>query len=200
MTKQLKKASKVDVQQLHLKRRKQHRRLVGIVLLILALVVAVLLVFTLLTRINESTRLYRINQIYDSLGIDTAGKYIIQRENVFGDKRVYDYDKGRTFSSEKNYIRAAAVDVTAKELDTAIKNAGFEFFDEPYAGSMQIQYHYKSSKGEYIRMSVSSKLRDDAFQNEFLMTGKASDELFKIDPNAGPSNVTIKVNLDDNNE
>ena len=199
MPKPTKKSSKVDTKQLHLKRRKQHKVLVGVVALVFAVIIAVILLLTMVTQINESARLYRINQIYDSLSIDT-NKYFIQRDNVFGDKRVYDYDKGRTFSSEKDYIRAANVDVTAKELDTAIKAAGFTYFDEPYAGSTQIQYHYKSDRGEYIRMSVSSKLRDDAFQNSYLMTGKLSDEIFTIDANAGPSNVIIKVNLDDNNE
>ena len=181
-----------------LKAHKLHQLIVGISVIVVAVILAVVLVVTIIPKVTNDARLHRINDIYASLNIGDT--YIIQRNNVFGEKRLYDYDKSRSYSSEKDFTRGAPVDVTTKELDTAIKAAGFKFIDEPYAGSAYIQYHYKSSKGEYIRLTVSSKLRDDAFQNSFLMTGKFSDEDFKIDPNAGPSNVVIKVNLDDNNE
>ncbi|MDB5159769.1 MAG: exported protein of unknown function [Candidatus Saccharibacteria bacterium] len=196
----VKKSLKVLSKQQHLKRHKQHKILIRAILFFFVVLLATLGVLTIAVRANNDARLYRINQIYASLGIDTNDKYILQRQNVFGDKRVYSYDKGRTYSSEKDYIRAASVDATAKELDTAVKAAGFSFIGQPYAGSTETQYHYKSAKGEYVRITVTSKLRDDAFQNSLLMDGKFSDADFKIDPNAGPSNVVIKVNLDDNNE
>jgi hypothetical protein len=195
-----KSSPKVLSKQQHLKRHKQHKILIRAILFFFVVLLATLGVLTIAVRANNDARLYRINHIYESLGIETAGKYILQRQNVFGDKRVYPNDAGRTFSSERDYIHAANVDVTAKELDTAVKNAGFSFIGEPYAGSTEIQYHYKSAKGEYVRITVTSKLRDDAFQNSLLMDGKYSDADFKIDPNAGPSNVVVKVNLDDNNE
>jgi len=182
------------------KHQKQHKIIVGLSIVVVAALIGLIFSLIIIPKVVNDARLHRINAIYSSLNVDTNDKYILQRENVFGNKRVYDYDNGRTFSSEKDYIRGANVDVTAKELDAAVKAAGFTFIDQPYAGSTSTQYHYKSAKGEYIRVTVSSKLRDDAFQNVFLMTGKATDEVFKIDPNAGPSNVVIKVNLDDNNE
>ena len=191
---------KTLTKQQHLKRHEQHKILFRTILFFFIVLLAVIGVLTVAVRANNGARLYRINNIYQSIGIDTSDKYMLQSQNVFGDKRVYSYDAGRTFSSEKDYIRAANVDTTAKELNTAVKNAGFSFIGEPYAGSTETQYHYKSEKGEYVRITVTSKLRNDAFRNSFLMQGKYTDAVFKIDPNAGPSIVVIKVNLDDNNE
>lgn len=177
---------------------KQHRViLLGFILVIVALAIILAASYTIPTIANRQ-RLNRITTIYSSLELND--KFILQNDQVFGDKRVYDYDKSRTFSSAKYYIYPAKVDETMKILDAAAKKAGFVKFDEPYPGSVDLQYHYKSAKNEYLRISVSSKLRNDAFQNSFLMTGEYKDEDFKIDPNAGPSEVTVKVNLDDNNE
>lgn len=144
----------------------------------------------------------RIKEIFSSLNL--SDKYIIQDEEISGEKRVYEYDSSRSFSSYREYLRAATLSDTVKELDGAIKAAGFTFTDEPYAGSVgSTQYHYKSNKNEYVRLSVTSKPRMDAFQNFALMNSGAEsfpESIFEIDPNAGPSKVTIKVNLDDNNE
>lgn len=171
--------------------------LLGAILLVVALVVALTLTY-IIPKMQNQARYARINEIYASLKIDDQ-TYLLKDSKVFGEKRLYDWDNSRSFSSAKYYTRGANVDVTAKDLDQKIKDAGFVFFDEPYPGSMQIQYHYKSDKGEYIRLSVSSKLRDDAFFNAHWMN-KDLNATYEIDGNAGPSNVTIKVNLDDNNE
>lgn len=175
----------------------------GFILLIVAMVV-VLAVYYITPRLQNMARYERITEIYDSLGINeqadvNAQGYLLKDSKVFGEKRVYEWDKSRTYSSAKFYTRGANVDVTAADLDKKIKDAGFVYFDEPYPGSMQIQYHYKSEKGEYIRLSVDSKPRADAFFNTFWMKGDMAT-LDGLDPNAGPSNITIKVNLDDNNE
>jgi len=198
MVKKSKKSSRVFTKQQQLRAHKLHQRIVGVSVVIAALILALILVLTIPAKIHDDARLRRINDIYASVKV--SDQYTLQYANVFGAKRLYGYDKGRSFSSEKNYVRGANVDVTAKDLDTSIKAAGFTFVDEPYAGSTEIQYHYKSAAGEYIRLTVTSKLRNDAFQNSYLMTGKFSDNDFKIDPNAGPSSVSLKVNLDDNNE
>lgn len=170
--------------------------LLGLIVLIVALVVALVVAYVI-PRMQNQARYERITAIYDSLNI--GEEYLLDDSSVFGEKRVYDWDKGRTYSSAMYYTRGATVDVTTAELDKAIKNAGFTFFEEPYPGSVSKQYHYKSEKGEYIRLTVSSKLRDDAFFNAHWMKQDLS-VIDEIDPNAGPSNVTIKVNLDDNNE
>lgn len=141
----------------------------------------------------------RIEDIYTSLALPES--YRLRTDDVFGDKRVYDWDKARTQSSSKTYLRGAPVDATVAEIDGLIKDAGFEFLDEPYPGSIFTQYHYKSKKGEYIRLTVSSKQYDDALENALVMDEtKLADISRSLNINAGPSNVLIKVNLDDNNE
>lgn len=146
-------------------------------------------------------RLIRINDIYDSFALDET-KYQLVDSNVFGDKRVYEWDSGRTYSSAKTYTRGANVDVTVAEVRTAIEAAGFVYFGEPYPGSTFTELHFKSAKNEYVRLNVESKPRFDAIRNEVLMKGATaiSDAVITMDSNAGPSKVTIKVNLDDNNE
>lgn len=138
----------------------------------------------------------RITAIYDSfkLGDDYRAESIA----VFGDKRVYEWDDGRTYSSKKEYLKGDTVSNTVADVDGKIKAAGFTFFDEPYPGDKSTQYHYKSKDGEYVRLTVASKPYLDAIQNAVLM-GKKSPHA-TADANAGPAVVTIKVNLDDNNE
>jgi hypothetical protein len=147
---------------------------------------------------QTNARYDRIKDIYSSINLDDS--YRIESKNVFGDKRPYEVGEGRTYSSEIRYIKAATVKDTVAELDSKIKAAGFTFTEEAYQGSVAPQYYYKSDKGEYVRLQVSSKLYDDAVQNTLLMTNEFSKDLEKIDTNAGPSNISLKVNLDDNNE
>lgn len=171
--------------------------LVSIVATVLA--VAGILTFAyILPAANNNIRKERIVAIYDSLKLDKT--YLPTYESVFGEKRVYSYDAGRSYSSSKLYVRGANVDTTVAELKTAVTAAGFSYVGEPYPGSTAVQLHYKSAKNEYIRFTVDSKPRMDAFFNESHMGIKWTAADFALDPNAGPSNVTIKVNLDDNNE
>jgi len=147
---------------------------------------------------NTAVRKDRIVAIYNSLKLDDT--YQLTSQSVFGDKRVYEWDSGRSFSSSMQYAHGKNVDVTVAELTKAITNAGFVYFEEPYPGSMYVQLHFKSAKGEYIRMTVSSKVRDDALRNAYLMGVTPTPAEYNLDKNIGPSNVTLKVNLDDNNE
>ena len=163
-----------------------------IALIIIVLILTVVCAF-IVPKISSEIRRNRIVEIYNSLNIDN-NKYIKMSESIFGEKRLYEWDSGRSYSSSIRYVRGANVDVTVAELQKAITGAGYKYFEQPYPN----EYHYKSSKNEYIRLNVSSKLRDDAFFNNYHM-GLSTDNI-NIDSNAGPSNVTIKVNLDDNNE
>ena len=172
---------------------------VGIFLVAVATVVVIAL-FTsnVVAKNTNKGRLDRINQIYSSINIGDA--YRVDSVNVFGDKRPYDWDKSRTTSSAITYIHGDTVSNTVAELDQKIKAAGFEKFDEPYPGSTSIQYHYKSAKGEYVRLTVSSKPYNDAWSNAAAMKQEVPESVYAMDKNAGPSEVTLKVNLDDNNE
>lgn len=162
--------------------------------------VIVLAMFTAstITSQEQQGRLTRINNVYTAIGVDDS--YLLQDSDVFGDKRVYEWDSGRTYSSSKKYVHPDTVSNTVAELDAKIKAAGFAFIDEPYKGSVYTQYHYKSPKGEYVRLTVSSKPYDDATFNAYQMDKDAPFDYESFDKNAGPANVTIKVNLDDNNE
>lgn len=147
--------------------------------------------------VEKDIRQKRIESIYTRL--DLNDNYRLERESILGEKIVYSWDKGRSYSSMKEYVRGANVDTTVNEVRAAIERAGFSYFEEPYPGSKYTQLHFKSDKNEYIRLTVSSKVRDDAIFNKQLMGVEPSAE-YDLDANQGPSNVAIKVNLDDNNE
>lgn len=146
----------------------------------------------------DNQRLVRIKTIYRSLSL--GKEYQLESTDIFGDKRLYEWDKNRTYASSQSYVRGASVPNTATELRQKIEAAGFTFFEEPYPGSTYIQLHFKSGSGEYVRLSVSSKPRDDAIRNSALMSNSISNEAIELNKDTGPSNIVIKVNLDDNNE
>jgi len=176
----------------------RHRITIGVGIVIIAALVGLVLSLLVIPKINSDIRLHRINEIYSSIQLPENTYF--NDATVFGDKRPYDYDSDRSTASVKTFVVAKTVNDTFAEIDAAIKAAGYTQFEEAYPGSTSKEFHYKTDRGEYIRLNVSSKLRGDAASNEILMNGKFSDEFFKIDPNAGPSRVTLKVNLDDNNE
>jgi hypothetical protein len=164
--------------------------------------VVVLASFTshIVARNTAQQRLERIQTIYSSIQLDDS--YQLEDANVFGAKKPYDWDESRSYSSAMYYVHGDTVTNTFTELDNKIRAAGFAFIDEPYPGSVQKQYHYKSADGEYIRLSVESKKYFDAIRNAAIMKediGAAVDQAGR-DIESGPAKVTIKVNLDDNNE
>ena len=143
---------------------------------------------------QNHARVDRIHEIYNSLNLDKS--YRLASENIFGDKRVYDWDKSRTFASSQEYGRDATVDETFADLEKRATDAGFESVGTEYENSTAEQHHYKSEAGEYIRISVMNRAWHDS-----LLYGTQlpdSDELNRRD--LAPVYVTIKVNLDDNNE
>lgn len=147
---------------------------------------------------GAEARTARINDVYASLELDDS--YALSEKNVFGDKRVYSWDAGRSESSSVTYLRGDTVNNTVADIDARIKAAGFSFIDEPYPGNKEVQYHYKSAAGEYLRLTVSSKPYLDAYQSALIMDKNNLTAVQALDANAGPSRVLIKVNLDDNNE
>ena len=190
--------SKKQRQIIHTKHHVQRKRIIGLSFVILGLMIAIIIFLVTVSAIQNNARAQRINQIFNSIPIPE--KNFHYREDIFAEKRVYVYDASRSSSSLKEFVIASNVDTTFALMDKSIRDAGYTFFDEPYPGSVSRQFHYKTDRGEYIRMSVSSKLRDDAASSEIIMTGKLSDEFFAINANSGPATVTLKVNLDDNNE
>jgi hypothetical protein len=182
----------------YLKHQKQHRTIFGLGVIVLAVLIGLILTLTILPKLHNDARLNRINEIYSTITLPQHT--FLPADNIFGNKRTYDYDTTRSFSSQKKFVVAKTVTETFEYMDKAIKAAGYTQFEEAYPGSTFKEFHYKTSRGEYIRLNVSSKLRNDAAFNELVMNKKFSEDFFKIDPNVGPSTVTLKVNLDDNNE
>ncbi|MBC7564953.1 hypothetical protein H7100_01835 [Candidatus Saccharibacteria bacterium] len=189
---------KKPTKQQHLKHQKRHKIIIGLSIVVVAVLLGLIFALIVLPRTIDGIRLHRINAIYSS--IELPANTYSETNDIFGDRRPYEYDQGRTMSSSKRFVVAQTVTETSDVVDKAIKAAGYMPFEEAYPGSVSKEFHYKTPDGAYIRLNVESKLRLDAFQNTYWMEGKLTDEFFKIDPNAGPSLVTLKVNLDDNNE
>jgi len=186
---------KKKTSRLSVKNKKEILKIASIITVIVVAVMAVWLYA--IPTINNGLRKDRITSVFNSLNLDNK-QYTLTYESIFGDKRIYTWDSSRSYSSERTYIRGANVDTTTAELKQAIAKTDFKFYQEPYPGGVDFMYIYKSPNNEYLRVSVSSKARNDDFFNRNRMGLPITD--ITTSPNAGPSNVTIKVNLDDNNE
>lgn len=146
-------------------------------------------------QVNQA-RLDRIKDIYKSLKLDDS--YRIESANVFGDKREYDWDSSRTYSSSVIYYRDASRGATFDDLNKKVEAAGFKQIEGPNYGDVARQDHYKSANGEYIRISIDSAAFRDAIRTQTHgdVAKLRSDGLL----DKAPVFATIKVNLDDNNE
>lgn len=147
----------------------------------------------IVARTNQ-TRLDQITNIYTSFAL--GDPYRIARSDVFGDKRVYGWDAGRTYSSVMEYGHNDTPQNTITDLKKKIEAAGFKQFDTVYAESANPQYHFKNDQGQYVRVTVTSRYVQDAIIYGIYDNG---DPLVNHKDEA-PTYVTIKVNLDDNNE
>ena len=136
-----------------------------------------------------------ITSIYTSFNLD-GEKYRAAKTDIFGDKRTYEWDSGRTYSSSVEYGYNDTPENTRAALKAQIEKAGFIFTNTVYEGSVSPQDHYKNSENQYVRVSVTPK----AWQDAITYGTPKIDELSGLDKNAAPTYVVIKVNLDDNNE
>lgn len=146
----------------------------------------------MVSRANQ-VRYDRISAIYTSFNLGDS--YRIATSNVFGDKRVYEWDKGRTYASSVEYGHNDTVLNTYADLKKKIEAAGFSYFQSEYGGSVAQLDEYKNSAGEYVRVNVSTS---EVHAMNIYGTPTAVTDI--ADTNAAPSYVVIKVNLDDNNE
>lgn len=136
----------------------------------------------------------RIAAIYNGLNLDDS--YQVDYANVFGEKRAYPWDSSRTMASSVSYGRNAGRDATFADINTRIVNAGFEQIEGPNYGEVARQDHYTNEFGEFIRVSIETRAQRDA---SVYGTEAPSPDSIAADKN-GPVYVTIRVNLDDNNE
>ncbi|MFZ1258812.1 MAG: hypothetical protein WAQ25_05075 [Candidatus Saccharimonas sp.] len=143
---------------------------------------------------HNNGRQAKINTIYSSLKLDESYRPV--KSNVFGDKRPYDWDGGRSFSSSVEYGHNDTFENTKNELKTKIEAAGFTQIGTAYEGSTAPQQHYKNAAGNYIRVTITPKLWHDSA----VYGTPTPEEIQTMDVASAPVYVTIKVNLDDNNE
>ncbi len=136
----------------------------------------------------------RIYSIYASLDLDDT-KYRVFDTNIFGDKRVYSWDKNRTKSSSIALGTNQTPQKVTEELKQHITKAGFEPAGDAYVDSVNPEYYFKNKRGEYIRLRVATKAVQDS-----MMYGTPDLARETIDRNKAPSYIIINVNLDDNNE
>ncbi len=139
-------------------------------------------------------RFTQITSIYSKLNLGDS--YRVAGSNVFGDKRVYDWDSSRTESSSVEYGRDADRTETFADLKSKIEAAGFTQIEGPDYGQVARQDHYVDAAGHYIRVSIETKAWHDALVYGTAFPDPNSAELLE----RGPVYVTIRVNLDDNNE
>ena len=166
-----------------------------VVILFLGFILVSLSAFTVIRTYetyHDNKRLDKITKIYEDINL--GDKYRLADSYVFGDKRVYDEDKGRTFSSSVEYGYNETPIATLKDLTKKITATGFNESGSAYEGSTAPQYYFKNDDGNYIRVTVES-------------AKSHARTLYGVDNGAdlakdskGPTYVTIKVNLDDNNE
>lgn len=172
---------------------KEKLALVSAIVFIIVSLTAVTMRFAIPTAVNEA-RKNRIAAMYEK--IDLGSDYLVQSQDIFGEKRPYEWDKSRSYSSSKELVRGKNVDETVKDLQEHVTKAGFTLIDHPYP----YQWQYKSDDAVYVRFNVLSKPRMEYIQNQSLMGKDVGSASNQIDSNTGPSLVTLKVNLDDNNE
>ena len=158
------------------------------------LAMSIYLIDRLVISKQHTDRLNQITAIYDSLGLDSS--YRAVRSDLFGDKRVYSWDKGRTFASTIEYGHNDTPTNTASDLRKKVENAGFTYIQTEYEGSINPTQEYKNAKGNYLRVSTMS----GTIHNSIVYGDVDSKAPLIQHANEAPTYVTIKVNLDDNNE
>ena len=148
---------------------------------------------------NNQARLDRIEEIYTSLKLEDD--YAVTGQELFGERHPYEGDSKKSHASWTTYVHSGTVTNTFNDLDAKIQAAGYEYVGKPADRAVDKQAFYKSKKGEYVRLTVASKPFADAFQNATAMDKEVLESLTnEYDVDAGPSNVTISINLDDNNQ
>jgi hypothetical protein len=144
---------------------------------------------------TNKARLHEIITVYDSLKLEDS--YSALQTNIFGDKRVYDWDKSRTFASKVEYFHNATPASTRADLRSKAGVAGFTFVQTEYEGSIQPIDEYKNDKGNYVRVGVMSQAN---YESLFLYRNPNSNDPLINHKDKAPTHVSIWVNLDDNNE
>lgn len=145
---------------------------------------------------TNKNRVNTIEQVLTDLKLGDS--YRVAKADIFGDKRVYSWDKSRTYASSAEYAHNDTTTNTFADLKSKAEAAGFTQIDDVYGGIAR-QLHFKNGDDTYLRVSVIPKAWQDA-----IVYGSSSTEQNEISindmANASPVYVTLRINLDDNNE
>lgn len=171
---------------------KQSNTLVVLIIIIVAAVLVVGLAYAVPAIVHKS-RATHVKSIVSSLELDES--YIKQKEFIYGDKRPNGLNGDKDKTAYVSYVRGENVDATVSDLRQKIEAAGFKFERDKNPNGAIVHYQFRSASGEVLYLSVSSKLRNDAIQNAALM-GRNIDTSNSVNTNAGPSEVTIKIDID----
>ncbi len=159
----------------------------------MAIVAAGLLAYSYIYPIIDGTiRRDRFVSIVKNLNFNEED-YVLQSEHMLGGITNPDWTTKNSYYAMQ-FVRNVNVDQTISEIKQIARDAGLEYLGEPYPGGSTHSYDYKTPKGEYVRIFVSSRPRDDEFYNRHNMSLSIID--IDIDPNLGPTNVIVNVNLD----
>lgn len=162
--------------------------------LFVSLALSIFFINRLIVNKENNDRYDKIMSIYSSLKLDDSYRPV--SSNVFGDKRAYGWAAGRTYASSQLYARNTSPADTVADLKKRAQDAGFQYVQTEYDGSPNAIQEYKNDKGNWIRVGAESKTVHDAYT---FGTTNENDPLINH-KDESPSYVTIKVNLDDNNE
>lgn len=144
---------------------------------------------------GHQLRYNEIVKIYRNLNLDDS--YRVASSNIFGDKRNYEYDKGRSYASSMEYGRNATLTDTVNDLRSKAEKAGFSYVQTEYEGSVSPVHQYKNSRGHWLRIQVEPSVNhDDAVYGTKNFKFESTEQVQPM----SPVYVTIKVNLDNNNE
>ncbi len=128
-----------------------------------AFIVMALLTASTIHQNASNDRIARTQAIYRDINPGSA--YQVVETHILGNKQVDASDSSKTYPSVVQYVHPDTVNNTVADLDAKIKAAGFTFVGEPHPEAIFTEYAYKSGKGEYVFLVVSSKPRDDAVRN-----------------------------------
>jgi hypothetical protein len=149
---------------------------------------------SLVVNYQGNQRQSKIEDVYSSLNLDDS--YRSESSNILREKVVYEWDASRSYSSVMTFGRNAGREETFQDLKSKIEAAGFEQIEGPGYGDIARQDHYKNSAGQYIRVTVETR----AMYDSILYGTDYPEATSEAALETGPVHVTIKVNLDDNNE
>lgn len=142
---------------------------------------------------HNTTRYNDISAIYD--GLKLGPEYREISSNIFGEKRTYTSDKNRSYASSITYGHNDTPANTSAELKKRAEASGFTYLQTSHEGTANPVMEFKNKDDQWLRIAVTSKSTQDTYMYGLPAGDPASDH-----SNEAPSHVSIKVNLDSNND